>query len=160
MQLPNDLTLRLAKVEDREHILPLMLEFKEQIPLWRHLPVSNEAILDTIDTYIRKMNDDKDTTVILVHTLDMVIVGLIVGTASRMPFNYQLQASETIWYVSLEYRKSGIGLYLYKAFEHWAINVMKAELLHTGAPTESGLNKIFKDEGYSLFEEVYFKEVA
>jgi len=136
-----------------------MLEFKEEIPLWRQLPTSEEAILDTIDSYIRKMNDNKDTTVIVAHTEDMEIVGLIVGTASRMPFNYQLQASETIWYVSKEHRKSYVGVYLYKAFEHWAINIIKAELIHAGAPKESSLGKIFKKEGYSLFEEVYFKEL-
>ncbi len=149
--------LRLAKKEDRLLLLPLMISFKEELPLYRDLPTEEESILATIDTYISKINNI-DTTVIVSIREDNPI-GIIVGTASRLPFNSQIQAAETIWYVLPEYRSTEVGLALYKAFEYWAINKAKASVLHTGAPSGSKLNKVFAKQGYSLLEEVYFKVI-
>lgn len=154
MQLPNDITIRLASIGDTESILPLMIKFKEESS-YSSLPTLEEEILLTIDHYINKINNI-DTTVVIAIS-DSSVIGIIVGTASKLPFNRQIQAAETIWYVLPEYRNTEVGLALYQAFEYWAIYKVGAEVIHTASPTGSKLGKVFKKQGYKPLEEVYIK---
>lgn len=162
MQVHN---ISIATIADKAAILPLMLRFKEE-GYYKNLPTDEEEILKTIDTYINK--DKKDTIVLLMSSSErseeaaiatISTIGIIVGTASKLPFNKQIQAAETIWYVLPEYRHTGIGLELYDAFYYWAENIVKADVIHTASPMGSGLDKVFKKQDYELLEEVYFKVI-
>jgi hypothetical protein len=148
-------SIKVANIGDKESILPLMLNFKEE-GYYSLLETDKEAILDTIeDTLLR----DKKRTIVLLAVDDSssTPIGIIVGSSSRLPFNRDLQAIETIWYVLPEYRKLTVGLELYEAFIYWATNIVQAKVIHTASPKGSNLHKVYKKQGYKLLEEVYLK---
>jgi GNAT superfamily N-acetyltransferase len=149
-------TYRVATKEDREHILPLMVSFKEETP-YRELPIVEEEVLNTIDSYISKI-DNKNCTIVL-SIVDSTIVGLIVGTTMKLPFNRQIQANETIWYVLPSYRNTNIGKTLYNYFLYWAINKANAEVIYTSSPQGSNLDKVYTKEGYVPLEQVFIKVI-
>jgi hypothetical protein len=147
-------SIKVASIEDKERILPLMLSFKEESS-YSLLETDKEEILSTIENYL--LRDKKDTIVLLALDSSNSIIGIIVGTSSKLPFNRDLQAIETIWYVLPEYRKLTVGLELYEAFIYWATNIVQAKVIHTASPKGSNLHKVYKKQGYELLEEVYLK---
>jgi hypothetical protein len=147
-------SIKVASIEDKERILPLMLSFKEESS-YSLLETDKEEILSTIENYL--LRDKKDTIVLLALDSSNSIIGIIVGTSSKLPFNKLLQAAETIWYVYPEYRKDRIGYQLYETFMYWATNIVRASVIHTASPKGSNLKKVYKKQGYDLLEELYIK---
>lgn len=161
--------LSIATIADKAAILPLMINFKNNSP-YKDLPTVEEEILKTIEDSIIK--DNKECIIIIANrrgtegtevaiTSDIVYnipIGIIVGTITKLPFNKQLQAYETVWWVEPEYRNTKVGLELYEAFEYWAINIAKVDLINTAAPEDQPqLKKYYTKKGYKPLEQLYYR---
>lgn len=132
-----------------------MKSFKEESS-YSVLETLDEVVLKTIESYLLK---NKKEAIVILYIKEERIIGIIVGTSSTLPFNNDLQCSETIWYVVPEYRKSRIGLELYEAFEYWAKEVVKARVIHTSNPEGGMLDKIYLKQGYKPLEQLFMKVI-
>lgn len=147
------LTYREATVEDINALVFLSISLTDESQ-YNGLFIDIEDIKETLRHFI---TSPISTTVTYVAESDAGILGFIVGTASKLPFSKEWQASETLWYVYPEFRNTDIGKQLYKLFTDWAINNIDAKVIHTASPYGSKLGKAYEKEGYKMFEELYIK---
>ena len=89
-------------------------------------------------------------------------VGMLVAVAVQHPFYPVKVASELSWYVSPEYRGQKSALEMLRAYEYWAQNVVKADVIQMVSlehVNPDKLDKVYKHLGYDLKEHTYLKEL-
>lgn len=144
------LTYRQATIEDIDQLVYLSICLTDESG-YNGLFIDIEDIKETLVSFI------KDSNVFTqIADLDGLLIGFIVGTYSKLAFSKELQAHETLWYVSKEFRKTDIGLCLYVLFEQWAKD-LNVRVIHTASPYGSKLGKAYEKQGYKMFEELYIK---
>jgi GNAT superfamily N-acetyltransferase len=144
--------LKLGSLEDVPDIKRLLLKFKEASPY--HKFPTNETKVEALiyDTLGKPANE----AIIILCKHEGKTVGMLVAGASELPFSDAKQASESIWYVEPEFRKSRYGLDLYAAFEYWATGI-GAVVVHSAAPKGVPLDRFYKRRGYKLLEHIYIR---
>jgi GNAT superfamily N-acetyltransferase len=107
--------------------------------------------------------DSPDTTkrVAIVAQDNGKAVGLIAGTITDDGLLGKPMASELMWYVSKEYRKSKIATTLISMFEKWARGngIDYLTMSHYNNDLGDILGKVFEKRGFKKMEVTYFKEL-
>lgn len=144
------LQYRQATIEDIDQLIGLsicLIDESQYSGLW----IDIEDIQETLHNFLTSPN-----AITYVAELDDLLIGFIVGTYSKLPFNKDLQASETLWYLHQEFRNTKIGWSLYELFLNWA-KEKQVKVIHTASPNGSNLGKAYEKQGYTMFEEFYIK---
>lgn len=120
----------------------------------------------------KEYDDDKVTDIILelLHdpTNRVIILGLLEGkpiaqlaaTVQPLLFNLSRIATEVLWWVDEEHRRSRVGAQLIEAFEYWAKNIAKADytqLCSLNGDMVDPVGKYYEKIGYTLIEKAYLK---
>src|SRR5690606_32162462 len=89
-----------------------------------------------------------------------LLVGLLAGVISDSVV-IERQASELMWYVLPEYRKSGVGFGLINMYEAWAKaqGCRLATLSHYENSDSDSLNKLLCKNSYGKIEVTYVKDL-
>lgn len=147
-------TLSIASEEDKGIIVSMLIKFKDESP---YSKVSTN--IDKINSIVSDaLQGDKERQIIILGKYNNDIKGLIIGTINDLPFSDDKIASESIWYVEPEYRKTGIGYQLYEAFEYWATK-LGIKVLHSAAPNDK-LEEFYNKKEYIPLERVYIKYIG
>lgn len=143
--------LKIATKEDIEHIVSMLIKFKEESPYKN----SDTNIPKIKDNVVKVLEGDKEKELILLYIEDNEYKGMLYASIQELPFSLDLQASEKIWYVYPKYRGTNIGTELYEAYEFWA-KKLKVKYIHGSAPYEQ-LEKFYDTKEYNRVERVYVK---
>jgi GNAT superfamily N-acetyltransferase len=121
--------------------------------------IDEQAVKDVVASFV---NADLNERLILLLIVDDKIKGFIAARAQPMLFNPKITvASETLWWVEEEYRRSRYGLILFDAFEEWAsaIGASTVAVSHFPNTIGSSISKLYKKRGYKEMENAYIKEL-
>lgn len=150
-------SLRLATKADVPSLLVMAEEFHIESPYSR-FPIDREKYEQLVLSFVQ--NDPSKVCVVL-HDDDL-LMGMIAGHVQELLFGKQRIASEVVWYVYPNFRNGTGGVRLRKAFEYWAENVVKADIVHMASLNNEHAEKLkthYEKKGYKLFEMTYLKEV-
>lgn len=134
-------------------------EFKAFLPIhYNELAVHQDAIpLDPDWTRYEAMNKAGILHIFAARTEDNQLIGYIIGTLSTgLHYKSTNTYINDIYYLSQEYRNSGIGIRMFKAFEKHleSLNVHRVVML---TKMHSDKGKLFEYLGYGKTDEVYDK---
>jgi len=89
------------------------------------------------------------------------IVGLFLAMLSFTSAGLEPMASEILWWVSPDYRKTRLSITFIEAFEFWAskLGVTKLVLGSMENNHVNAIDKFYRKRGYTLTERTYFKEL-
>jgi GNAT superfamily N-acetyltransferase len=107
------------------------------------------------------MNANLSEATVIVYEANGQPIGCIAGQVSTILFNNNRVASEVMWWVDPEHRKSKAGMKLLKAFESWAVYA-KCDVIHMVCLAEEHgdvLDKLYTRLGYKQTERHYMKEI-
>ena len=150
------MTLRLATEEDIPAIKRMSYLFYDHSP-YSSFEIDDEKVT-ALTTDILK--DKTKNIVILSCQPDPV--GMIVGLSNEFMFNRKKIAMELLWWMDPEYRKSRDAIKLVEAYEYWATNVAKADIVQLSLLTTEQapqIEKFYSRRGYKLSEKSFFKKV-
>lgn len=100
--------IRHATCLDRAEVLELCREFYPHTSYAKWAPFDEESVLEQIDRCTK-------TGIMLVAQIEDKLVGIIGMVAGPFIFNKDLiSATELIWWIQPEHRKSGLGIELVK----------------------------------------------
>lgn len=88
-------------------------------------------------------------------------VGMIIGSAHPSMHYDQLIACEEGWFVDPEYRKTTLGMRLFKIFEKWAHERGCDQILmmHPVGGATNNLSRMYKKMGFKPLEVLYIKDI-
>ena len=146
-------------MEDFETVFDMSLSFLKESP-YRDIPSSHSKIVSFIRLFLEDIGSER--VCILAFSKENIPIGIIAGQLSSVPFSDLQVASETMWWVSPDYRgRSRAAVELLGAFEHWARRVgssfiqMQSLALLNGSKVGSLLERL----GYQETEIAYLKEI-
>lgn len=138
--------MKVAELEDIDVILEMAMKFVETTG---YKDVSDkDFIRSLIEHYL--LSD---------HTQKIIILddfGFIAGQATPFPFGPGSVASETAWWIDPASRGQNHGGKLVQAFEYWAKNVAGCNFVSLTS-LNSTVEKLYKKNGYKLYERAYMK---
>ena len=143
--------IRVAKEEDWFSIVTMAYNFFLTTPMQKE-KVSIQKITNMVDTFIKGR---KEEFIILVLTHNDIPVGMIAGRVVESLITEGYTAYEQMWYVEPEHRGRN-GLKLFLLFEEWAKRV-GANMVVMANFQDTGIDKIYKRNGYTPVENSYFK---
>lgn len=153
------MALRLATLEDVPSLVALVSAFHLESP-YSQFPFDTEKVFSLVTTFVG--GEDKEKTAIVLD-YGGTIIGFVFGHVNEVIFGHSRIASELAWYVVEHFRKGTNGAKLRTAFEYWATEVVKADIIHMasldGVYAEQ-LDKHYKKKGYKLFEMTYLKDLS
>lgn len=150
--------LRLATMEDVPALVPHLESFHRESP-YKNVPFDAEKVFRLAASF---MLGDADK-VMIVLDYEGTIIGFVAGQTSEVVFGRAKIASELAWYVVEGFRSGSGAMRLRQAFEYWAENIAKADIIHmaslAGAYAEK-LDKHYTKKGYKLYEMTYLKDTG
>lgn len=151
--------LKLATMEDFETCFDMSLSFLKESP-YRDIPYSNAKIVSFIRLFLETNGTER--VCILALSKDNIPIGIIAGQLSSVPFSDLQVASETMWWVSPDYRgRSRAAVELLGAFEHWARIRGSSFIQMQSLAALNGfkVGKLLNRLGYEEKEIAYLKEI-
>lgn len=139
--------MKIATVEDVPEIKAMALDF---------LAASDYKELADSDTIENLIIDVVSSNPVEKLILLNPGVGFLAGMKVPFVFGKANLATEIAWWVNPEFRGTGEGLNLLKAFEYWARNVAGCRMISMGSLDKS-LEKYYKKNKYRLYERAYMK---
>lgn len=159
-QLPYDMYLKIADVEDTRTVHDLLVEAMENTAF--PYEVSEFEITEGIlEDFIK---DTENKVVILLMHENGEALGLLAATKISYPLIKEEFATETIWYVRDRGRKGRNPFRMVEAYEHWAKlkNCSHAQLsirAKLSRRDTKRLNRIYKKRGYDNVETMYIRKL-
>ncbi len=144
--------IRLATVEDYDQVKELSKELHKISP-YSELTFSKKKF----DIWFDLAITDMSKATILVAEEDEKLVGIIGGVITEMTLYDATVTAEAVWYVKPEYRSSWLAIYLFKAYEYWSKEIVKADFCMSGSVSTKDLTKFYKRYGYTHTETAYMK---
>lgn len=96
------------------------------------------------------------TCLSLLHESDQgTIEGCLLAVVSPHPFLPLKVANELVWWIEPQYR-SRHSTKLLEAYEYWAIEVQKADLVCVTSTDDPRLEKYYKRKGYTVKEHTWY----
>lgn len=138
--------MKIAELEDFDTVLNFAKKFVESSPYKDFY--DEETVKALIKFYLEQ---PRDTHIIILDDF-----GFIAGSASMFPFGTGKLASETAWWIEPDSRGENRGAKLKDAFEYWAKNIAQCNLI-TMTSLDKNVEKIYKKNGYKLYERAYMK---
>lgn len=150
--------LILADKSHFEIIKKMALKFKEASP-YKDLPLHDDKVERLVNELIKAPLSK--STVILAEK-EGEIVGLLAGSVSEQLFNNDKIASEIMWWVEPEHRRSRISLELLNAFEYWAkaVGCTVASMVMIETEQAEAVHKLYTKRGYRTTEKAYIKDIV
>lgn len=150
--------IRHAEEKDFEKISLAVHEAFKESPYVNQYTYSKLRVLSILQ-HMHRLG--KQGAILLVAEKNEEIVGLFLAMVSFTSAGLEPIASEILWWVSPEARKTRLSITFIQAFEFWANKLGVSKLVlgsmeneHTGA-----IDKFYKKRGYQLTERTYFKEL-
>lgn len=87
-------------------------------------------------------------------------VAQLAATVTPILFNKSRVATEVLWWVDGDHRRSGLGIKLIEAFEYWAKNIAKTDymqLCSLNGDMADPVGKYYEKIGFKLIEKAYLK---
>ncbi len=144
--------IRLATVDDYYQVKELSEELHKVSP-YSELNFSEKKF----DSWFALATTDLTKATILVAEEENKLVGIIGGVITEMTLYDATVTAEALWYVKPEYRTSWLGINLFKAYEYWSKEVVKADFCMSGSVSTKDLSKFYKRYGYQHTETAYMK---
>lgn len=145
--------LKLATPEDLPEVIELVrLAYTE-------LPYPMSFSLERVHQVLTEV---LDKGVIICLMDETRVVGVFIALKTLTATSMEWVASELLWYVRAEHRKSRGALELLKAFEYWGKEVAKVSMLAMGNMQNEyseRTHKLYLKNGYELSEQTYFKSI-
>ena len=85
-------------------------------------------------------------------------VGVLLGSSSPHPFLPVKIAVEILWWVDEDHR-GWDSLELLKAFEYWAKNIKRCQIISCADVAQHSIAAIYERRGYKLEEQTWTKEL-
>lgn len=149
--------LKLAQPYHIPEIRDFCRKFFSESP-YHDFPYDEKKVDETIDKIVNAYGKGH---VVIVYEKYGKAVGCIAGTVVDFLLNHGKIATEIMWWVEPEYRKSRAGIELLNAFESWA-TYSKCELVQMiSLNTEIGkaLGGLYRRRGYVETEQAYMKRL-
>lgn len=149
--------LRLATLEDEDQILTLLKNFFNST-----IYSSGFMDEDKVRVLIKACTDPLiKENVVLVWEDKGKVVGLIAGQWTELIFNEDKVATELVWWVEPEYRKTEAAHQLLGAFEYWAdwCGCKSIQMYSLSNEYSNVLERFYKKQGYKLAETSYVKDL-
>jgi GNAT superfamily N-acetyltransferase len=150
-------SLKVATEEDFADVKRICLEFFAA-SIYNEHGIEEDKVDDLIFEYIR---NPTERVAILAVLEGNTPCGLVAGTKSTILFNHATVASEVVWWVDKEHRRSGVGLQLLGALEYWALHIAKADYVQMVSLVDDKsdyLDTTYKRFGYQPVEKAYLKK--
>jgi len=151
--------LRIAKVEDTEIVQRMAISFHRESP-YRDMPVKHDKVTETIHHIL----SSKPTEAIcILGSCGPQTVGMIVGMVTEIAFSGARLATEVTWYVEPKFRQGTIGGRLFRAYEYWAHDIAKVDMIQMttiGNSQEKRIGDFLLNRNYRLTEQSYLKELT
>ena len=147
--------IRKAEIKDIPDLIPIAkMAIKEMIPA-SLLPLNDESIQDFLTRSI--LNPDVGY---FVWDDDDIIKGVVGVSLSPFWGNYDIKLSNHIhWYVLPKFRKTRIGLALFKYSEHWAMRNGARVLTTSHLVGKDSIRRFYERHGYEDYNQTYIKRV-
>jgi len=153
-----DLNIKIGTFDDYFPICEMAKHFgKAHYEKW--FPIEDYKIADNVT---ETLSAPPDKRIILLATNEGNPVGMLVARCDDHPYSTVKVASEVMWWMEPEFRKSRLALQLPSAFEYWAKNIAKADLMMLSTvdrESSEKVEKFYKRKGYSLVENGFIKKV-
>jgi RimJ/RimL family protein N-acetyltransferase len=150
--------LRLANNNDIRDLNRFARKFFE------HSPYAREHFdRDKVEAVIRSLvNADRTSSTVIVCESEGRVIGVIAGTATTILFNNDKVASEIMWWVEPEHRRSRAGMDLLMAFEAWAdyAGCEKVQMIALDNDYSRALDTLYRRKNYVRTEQAYFKGIT
>lgn len=144
----------MASEKDFDDIKRMCLDF-HAASIYNEKPYDEDKIDALISEYLHLTAD----RIIILGILEGKSHGLLVASIQPILFSSAKMATETLWWVDADHRRSGLGIQLIEAFEYWAYEVQKADFSQISLLGDTPeLDKLYTRLGYTLSEKAYLKE--
>lgn len=146
--------VRKATHEDRQNILDMAENFLTSSPY------RNDWDLQNLSNHIVEYIEGPFKTVIfLVERKEKPVGFLAAVVAEAHPFFNKKISTEVAWWIETDYRKSGAGQELLKAYEEWAKENGCNLIGMTYLTNHLNLSEFYEKNGYEKYEVSYLKRV-
>ena len=149
--------LRLATREDEDRIFELLKHFFSQTEYAKE-DLDEEKVKGLIQTCIDPRVVEN---VVLLWDVEGKVQGLVAGQWTEMVFNRERVATELVWWVEPEYRKTEASAKLLSAFEAWADwnGCARVQMYALNNDYATILHRYYQRWGYRLAELSYVKDI-
>lgn len=150
------MNFRLATKEDITLVRNMCLKFLEFSP-YKKLSYD----ISKIDNSFYSLIEDKNDSVVIL-SLDTLGIpnGMLAMKVGGLPFNEDRIASEIVWWMEPEDRKTRQALELFKAAEYWARKVGATYVQFSSlSSSEETVDKFYLRQGYEMTEKAFLKEL-
>lgn len=148
------MSIRLATNQDVPRIKELCTRFYENSP-YKEIPMEVEKQGELI-THLMSSDDG----LILCLWKNDQIIGILAATVTEILFSYAKIAAEIVWWIEPEHRGSKDSISLVSAFEHWAEEVVRADIIQMVALEDENVetvSRFYKRKGYTPVERGFIK---
>jgi RimJ/RimL family protein N-acetyltransferase len=151
----------MLKLAEAHHIPDIKLfckKFFEESP-YNDYPYDNTKVDKVIEDIVSAKGKNY---VAIVYEVDGKTVGCISGSVVPFLLYHGLVATEIMWWVEPDYRRSKAGLELLRAFESWAVYSKCDMVQMISLNTEIGkaLSTVYRRKGYVETEQAYIKRLT
>lgn len=133
----------------------MVLRFQSQYPIKR------DPDIEKLDKLIEDLTKEDIDNHILLIAKNPEPCGLIAGVTSEIIFSRDKIASELMWWVDEEHRRSKVGMALLQAFELWAsrIGCNMVQMVSVETEIAEALERVYTSNGYKVTEKAFIKEI-
>lgn len=154
--------LKIANWDYYSDILEMCQKFHQASPYRETDDYDESKVAEFI---LSVLNEPVNKVIItVVDTESNKAVGMLMAVATEPLFNRSLTATEIIWWLNPECRKSRISLELIDAYIYWATVKVKCSVIQLGLVEESlnaeRLAKFYNRKGFTLSEKAFIKRVV
>lgn len=154
-----DKNLKVGGWDDYDHIIDLIGCFFEDSPYKDLTPFDLSKVMEHVDHYL---NAPKTEKIILLSVKNEVPTGILIGVVVEVPFSSTKIATEQAWYVRPEFRNTKTSIELINAFEYWANEVAKTDVISLsslGNEEQDRVGLYYLRKGYTLSEKCFLKGI-
>lgn len=148
--------IRPATLGDKYEIARLGKEFLKESDHLDRLGFDWEVFLKFLEASIAN-----EAFFVQVAEVDEEVVGFMLACLSPSYFSGAAQATELVWYINKNYRKSRIAARLQSSYEEWAREegAVTCSVGHLVTPQSERIAKLYSRRGYDKVETTYTKEL-
>ena len=147
----------IATVEDVPRLLPLAYEFNAESG--RNFAIDEASWCGFWTEMIAR---DLGCAFYAAEHREAEPVGLIMAMTMPSHIDQELEVTETLWFLSKQYRRARTGMELLSALERFAeiASAKRVNVTHLADSTGERVRRVFVRRGYKAVECGYYKEVV
>lgn len=155
-----EFNLRLAEEHDRAAFIRCVEKGFKEGPYKNKHTYSPERV-SSIFTHLLTIGKNAGLILLAEDKETKEVIGLFVAMISLTSAGLEPTATELLWWVAPEARKTRLSITLVNAFEFWAKKVGVTKLILGSMENEhaAAIDKFYTKRGYELTERTYYKEL-